>query len=284
MLPEPTIVHNGDVGIAVRSYGDEDAPLLIALHGWPDSSRGWRHVAARLSDRFRILTPDLRGFAGSSKPLGTESYRMTELMGDVLAVADSAGADQFYLAGHDFGSAITWSMATLSPQRLKRVVTLAAPHPQVMKRAAGDLRQISKAAYTFLMNVGDKGEALLRAQNFELLRRFAFGGVAAVSEDDFAAYKAEWSEPGTFTAMAEYYRAHYNPDLLNPDIPLELPPVRVPTRYVHGLRDFAFIPELATGNADFVVAEYDEVHIDTTHWMLYEQPDRIAELIADWCV
>ena len=91
--------------------------------------------------------------------------------------------------------------------------------------------------------------------------------------------RPEWSAPGRFTA--EYYRAHYNPDLLNPDIPLELPRVGVPIRYIHGLLDFAFIPELATGSGDFVDAEYDEVHLDATHWMLYEQPERVAALIAD---
>ena len=282
VLPEPVTVSNGSIDLAVRIYGDPEAPVLIGLHGWPDSSRGWRHVAARLADRYRVLTPDLRGFAGSSQPVGTDSYRMNYLWSDVLAVADWAGAEEFYLAGHDFGSAITWSMAMFAPQRIQRAVTMAAPHPKVMKRAAGDLRQISRSAYTFLMNAGEKGEALLSSQDFGLLRRFAFGGVEAIADEDFAAYKAEWSQQGTFTAMAEYYRAHYNPDLLNPDIPLELPPVVVDVRYIHGLRDFAFIPELATGSGDYVSGAYDEVHIDTTHWMLYERPEEIAELIADW--
>jgi pimeloyl-ACP methyl ester carboxylesterase len=283
MLPDPVIVSNGSVDIAVRAHGEPDAPVLICLHGWPDSSRGWRHVAPLLADRYRVLTPDLRGFANSSKPIGTGAYRMGDLMGDVLAVARWAGSDRFYLAGHDFGSAITWSMATFMPERIERAVTLAAPHPMVMKRAAGDLRQIMKAAYTFLLNLGEQGEALMRSEDFELLRRFAFGGDSIITDQEFAGYKAEWAQPGTFTAMAEYYRAHYRPDLLNRDVALELPPTPVPVRYIHGLRDFSFIPELATGNADFVAGEYDEVHLDTSHWMLYEEPGRVAELIADWC-
>ena len=55
---------------------------------------------------------------------------MSHLMSDVLAVADFTDADDFYLAGHDFGAAITWSMATFAPERLRKVVTLAAPHPR----------------------------------------------------------------------------------------------------------------------------------------------------------
>ena len=44
------------------------------------------------------------------------------------------------------------------------------------------------------------------------------------------------------------------------------------------------IPELATGNGEFVGAEYDEVALDTTHWMLYEAPEQVADLIAEWFV
>ena len=53
-------------------------------------------------------------------------------------------------------------------------------------------------------------------------------------------------------------------------------------RYIHGLRDFAFIPELASGNGEFVDADYDELHLDATHWLLYEHPDVIAASMAEW--
>ena len=284
MDPAISFVSNGTIRLRVRSYGDPEAPVIIGLHGWPDSSRGWRHVAARLADRYRVVTPDLRGFAGSSKPVGTEAYRMGRLLSDVHAVADWAGADRFFLAGHDFGAAITWAAGMFAPDRIHKAVAMAAPHPGVFKRASGDLRQVSRSAYTFLMNIGERGEALLQADEFSLIMQFAFAGVDAITEEDAAEYRSEWSEPGTFTAMAEYYRAHYTPDLLNAEVPLQLPPVRVPTRYVHGMRDFAFIPELATGSGEFVDAGYDEVMLETTHWMLYEAPEQVAELITEWFV
>ncbi len=85
--------------------------------------------------------------------------------------------------------------------------------------------------------------------------------------------------------MAEWYRANYRPDLFNPDVPLELPAVRVPVRYVHGGRDWAFVPELASGHGAHVAADYDEVLLEEcSHWMIHEQPARVAELIADWVV
>lgn len=266
----------------VREYGSSDAPLLIALHGWPDSSRGWSEAAPLLAEHFRVLVPDNRGFGRSDKPVGTAAYRMGRLVGDVAALGAWAGVARFYLTGHDFGSVVTWGSCMFAPTMVERAVTMAGPHPMRMKSAAGDLRQLMKAAYTFLMNAGPEGEALLAAQNFRLLERLAFGTNPAISEDARAAYRQEWSQTGTFTAMAEWYRAHYSPSLLNPDVPLELPKTEVPIRYIHGTDDFAFIPELAETNEPFVAGPYDHVLIDTTHWMLYERPREVADLITGW--
>jgi pimeloyl-ACP methyl ester carboxylesterase len=49
--------------------GPRDAPVLVFLHGFPESHRTWRHQIAHFSDRFRCIAPDQRGYCGSSKPL-----------------------------------------------------------------------------------------------------------------------------------------------------------------------------------------------------------------------
>ncbi len=282
MKSTTSTVSNGAIEIHIVERGDPTADLVIALHGWPDSSMGWIHVAPLLAKRFRVITPANRGFGLSSKPVGTDQYRMSELIGDVMAIADWAGVERFHLVGHDFGAAVTWAMSSFAPRRIRRAVTMAAPHAQVMHQSAGDLRQITKSAYTFLMNIGEAGERLLMAEDFGLLERFVFGDIAEISADDRDSYKAQWRQPGAFTAMAEWYRAHYTPDLLNPDIAFELPAATVPIRYLHGERDFAFVPYRDMANAEFVAAEYDEFVLDTSHWMLFEAPDRVAELVLDW--
>ncbi len=282
MRSTTSTVPNAEIDLHVVEWGDPSAELVIALHGWPDSSRGWSHVAPLLAERFRVITPDNRGFGSSSKPIGTDQYRMAELIGDVMAIADWAEVERFHLVGHDFGAAVTWAAASFAPQRIRRAVTMAAPHVQVMHQAAGNLRQITKSTYTFLMNIGEAGERLLMAEDFGLLERFVFSDVAEISIDDREAYKAQWRQPGAFTAMAEWYRAHFTPDLLNPDIDIQLPTATVPIRYLHGAKDFAFVPYREMANAEFVAADYDEFVLDTSHWMLYEAPERVAELVLDW--
>lgn len=272
------------IRLRVRQAGQPDGPPLLLLHGWPESSRGWLKAVPFLADRYRLIIPDLRGFGASDMPEGTDQYSMMMVAGDILGILDWAGVEQASIAGHDFGGAVAWSLGTFVPQSIERMVVLASPHPMLMHRVgSSNYEQLSRAFYVWLLNTGAKGERLLSAAGFDLLARFAFGDPPVVGSDDLEAYRAEWTEPGRFHAMAEWYRASYTPDLFNPDRPLRLPSVGVATRYVHGGRDRAFVPSLATGSGEFVEGPYDEVVLeDCSHWMIHEAPERVAGLVAEW--
>lgn len=282
MQPTEHVIQSGQVELFFRAYGDPAAPVLLALHGWPETGLGWHAVAPVVAEHRYVIVPDMRGFGRSGAPLGTEAYRMRTVIEDLVSMARWADVERFDLAGHDFGAAVTWATCTFSPQLVRRAVAMAAPHPMRMHSVAGNLGQIARSAYTFLLNLGPEGEALLSADDFGMLERFAFGANQSVDPDVRATYKKYWSEPGRFTAMAEWYRAHYRPGLLNPDIPLELPPTSVPIRYVHGTNDFAFVEELSETNAPFVAGDYDHVLLESSHWMLHERPTEMADLIIDW--
>src|SRR3546814_2108807 len=58
----------------VVDMGPRDAPVLIFLHGFPESHRTWRHQLPHFATRFRCIAPDQRGYRGSSKPQDAESY------------------------------------------------------------------------------------------------------------------------------------------------------------------------------------------------------------------
>jgi len=269
-----------DIELFVRTYGRDDAYPVILLHGWPDSGRGWSRVAPLLQEKYRVIVPDNRGFGRSDMPEGTDHYRMHVLLADLAGLIAWTEASHVSVVGHDFGAAIAWQAATFLMDVVDRVVCVAAPHPMRMHEFAGFTKQLTRSFYVWLLNAGPSGEALLGHGDFVPLSNWVFGDV--IDDVDKREYRKEWSEPGRFTAMAEWYRASFRPELFNPDVHLQLPNAQVPVRYVHGLRDWAFIEEMAEGSGKFVDAEFDEVTMDAGHWIPLEHPARLADSIIDW--
>src|SRR3546814_876111 len=72
------------VELDVVDMGPKDAPVLIFLHGFPESHRTWRHQLPHFADRFRCIAPDQRGYRGSSKPEDAESYTPDKLTADIF--------------------------------------------------------------------------------------------------------------------------------------------------------------------------------------------------------
>jgi pimeloyl-ACP methyl ester carboxylesterase len=271
------------VDLHVVFAGPPEGPPLVLLHGWPDSWRCWERVVPLLAGEYRLIVPDQRGFGESGMPEGTSSYAMPLLAADVLALLDHIGIERAGLVGHDFGGAIAWSLGAFAPGRFTRAVVLAAPHPLRLREiAAEDRRQLAASFYVWLMHAGPAGEALLAAGGFRRLAEWAFGG-SRVPADVIEAHVASWSEPGRFHAMAEWYRANFRPELFNPDVPLQLPPVAIPVRYLHAESDAAFVEGAATGSGPFVDAEFDEAVVPgTTHWIPYDAPEAVAAAVRDW--
>ena len=75
------------ITLNVALAGPEDAPPVILLHGFPESHRTWRGLAPLLADRFRLIMPDQRGFAGSDRPHDVEAYRTEVLVDYIFALA-----------------------------------------------------------------------------------------------------------------------------------------------------------------------------------------------------
>ncbi len=282
MIEHHTVSSNG-IELHVVTAGDAHAAPLVLLHGWPETWRCWEPIIDRLGADFRLVVPDQRGFGRSDAPMETAAYHLAVLVRDLVAVMDHFGLERPGLVGHDMGGALTWSAGSFIPERIGRAVVLSSPHPLRFRAAAlEDPRQLAKAFYVWLMHAGESGEALLAADDFERLAVWVFGG-SNVPGDLIQDYRRDWSRPGRFTAMAEWYRANYRPELFNPDVPLQLPPVRIPVRYLHGQADVAFVPGAATGSGEFVEAAYDERIVEGVgHWLTHDVPDLVADAIREW--
>lgn len=106
-------VRSGEVELAVTDDGVADGPVIVLLHGYPDTSAVWRPVATQLADRYRVVRYDVRGAGASSAPAGTGGYTLDALVGDLAAVLEAVvPGEPVHLVGHDWGSVQGWAALT----------------------------------------------------------------------------------------------------------------------------------------------------------------------------
>ena len=78
--------------------------VAVLLHGFPEDRHSWDRVAPALAAvGHRVLAPDQRGYSPGARPAARSAYTLSQLAGDVLAVADAAGTERFYLVGPRLG-------------------------------------------------------------------------------------------------------------------------------------------------------------------------------------
>lgn len=195
----------------VVQCGPPDGPLVLLLHGFPESWFAWRRQLGVLAGAgYRVWAPDQRGYNLSDKPWPVRAYGIGQLAADVLGLIDAAGHAQAAVVGHDWGAAVAWHLAAHHPDRVSRTAILNVPHPAVLGRALRhSRRQLRKSWYIFFFQLPRLPEALIRARNYwaarQSLRRSSRPGtfpMAALEQ-----YQAAWAQPGALRSMINWYRA-----------------------------------------------------------------------------
>ncbi len=110
----------------VALAGEEDAPPVMLVHGWPQHWWSWRDVIPTLAGDHRVIAPDLRGFGWTETPAG--GYEKEQLATDLLALLDVLNLDQVTWIGHDWGWWTGLLAALKAPQRISRALILSVPH------------------------------------------------------------------------------------------------------------------------------------------------------------
>lgn len=104
-----------------------DKPLLVLLHGFPQTHVLWHRVAQQLKDRFRIVMPDLRGYGDSSHAPGDADhahYSKRAMAQEVVDLMDHLGVQDFFLCGHDRGGRVAHRLAVDHPARVKKLCVI----------------------------------------------------------------------------------------------------------------------------------------------------------------
>ena len=99
-----TVTGHQGVPLHVTTYGDQDKPAILLIHGWSQHSSCWDALCETLSDRYYLVAPDLRGHGASGKPEDPAAYDSSApWAGDVHAMIDQLGLDHPILVGWSMG-------------------------------------------------------------------------------------------------------------------------------------------------------------------------------------
>ncbi len=283
--PEQIQLRASEIDFVALQWGAQDSPLVLCLHGYPDTAWTWRHLGPHLAERgWRVVAPFMRGYRPTAlAPDGI--YQIGALARDALNLRHTLGAERpAMLIGHDWGAAAAYAAGSFAPEAFSRIVTLAVPPADTLfapMRSPGRLlrdlplvaRQLRHSWYMLFQQFpGVSERALARL----VPRLWADWSPGYDGREDvaltLAALRGEHA-----TAALRYYRALLQPWARSADYAaeqkhwLKTPPK--PMLYLHGRDDGCLLAVIAERAADALAPGSEVVIVrGAGHFLQLEQP------------
>ena len=255
--------------------GPVDGPLVLLLHGFPQSAWCWAAVVETLGAAgVRAVAPTQRGYAATARPADLAGYHVRELTADVVALADACGAAgaPFHLVGHDWGAAVAWQVALRHPERVRSLTAVSVPHPLAFAEALRASRdQAERSAYFGEFRGGDAAAAMLADDAARL--RATFAGLPA-ADDHVARLAAD--DGAALRAGLAWYAAS------GADVVRGVGACVVPTTFVWSTDDPSMGRDAAARCGAHVQGPYRFVELaGLDHWIPERAPGQVAALILE---
>lgn len=269
----------GDFVFDVQRDGAADAPLVLLLHGFPQTAHTWRAELPLLARAgYFAVAPDQRGYSPGARPKSVDDYATQHLVSDVLRFADVLGAERFHLVGHDWGGQLAWLVAAHHPDRLHSLCVLSRPHPAAFALAMrSDPKQSKRSSHHRAFQSEDAADGLLADGASRLRAALSDQGVA---DSDVTAYLARLQDRAALDSAIHWYRAapHSDESLLGQHVPA----VRVRTMYLWGDADATVGRSAAEGTREFVDAPFEfRVVEGAGHFLTDQAPERVAPVVVE---
>jgi pimeloyl-ACP methyl ester carboxylesterase len=274
-----TTVHANGLRFGVIEAGDQDAPLALCLHGFPDSAWTWRHLLPVLAEReYRAAAPFMRGY-GPSEARPDVTYRVGDLGADACALHELLGGQRpGILIGHDWGAAAVYAALRQAPERWTCAVTVAVPPTGHIAPDLASLDQMHRSWYGYLLQL-PVAEELVAANDFELLDRlWADWSPGYAAGEDLKRAKDALRGPGSLLCAIRYYRETPS-EIRPPSASGPLPDV--PLLYVHGARDGCIGLDVLEIARPFLPPRAEVVVIEGAgHFVQLEKPDELNQRVV----
>ena len=141
------VVRTNGINMQVSEQGS--GPVVILLHGFPDTWYSWRHqIPALAAAGYRVIAPTQRGYGETSRPTNVDAYDVLECTTDVVGLVQELGVESATVVGHDMGAPVAWHCALLRPDLFSACGLVGQPYvarsrknvtpTEAMKRVVGD--------------------------------------------------------------------------------------------------------------------------------------------------
>jgi pimeloyl-ACP methyl ester carboxylesterase len=265
-LPVRTIDANG---LRFAYLEEGSGPLVLLLHGFPDTPHTWDDLRPRLAAKgYRAVSPFTRGYHPTGIPARDADGET--LARDVLALIEALGASEAIVIGHDWGAAAAYGAAALRPDRVRKLVVVAIPHPSTLKPTLRKLWGVRHFAVYKLPGAPQRFAKNDFAALPAIYRRWS--PTWNPPPEEFAAVRASFANPDSLNAAFGYYRAL----TFGPPAYLKKP-IEVPTVVFAGLDDPVLEPADYRRAARMFTKEYVVETMPGGHFLHREHPDLFAE-------
>jgi pimeloyl-ACP methyl ester carboxylesterase len=287
-----TDFHRGTIqanDIAFHYLEMGSGPLVLCLHGFPDNAFTYRYLGPVLAEAgFRVVAPFMRGYAPTGRPKD-ERYQAVLLAQDAVALITALGASHAYVVGHDWGALATYGAAALAPERIRKIVTVAAAHPATLLGALATNYDMIKGgwhAYFFQMPFAEQA---VMANDYEFVEKWWRDASPEYDPREvMKSVKETFRQPGVVTAALNYYRHTMNPANRDPALAALQEKVTttrtpVPALALHGTKDRPGRLEAFESMDQFFSAGLEKVILPGTgHFLHLERPAEVNAKIVEF--
>ncbi|ENX41866.1 alpha/beta fold hydrolase [Acinetobacter sp. NIPH 2100] len=291
MKVDQLVLQRDGLTLHANVYGDPTHPLVVLLHGFPDTPHCWDKVYPILVNAgYQVLVPWLRGYTSDSVHADAH-YGLASATADLHAWLEKLGVQKFHLVGHDWGAAIAMTYSSQYTASLYSVSLLAVPPIPALKNILVNLKYFPKQLYMssyMLLMQSNFAKKLLSQNEADFVTKIwkKWSPTWVFTEADFAATGQVFSQPQIAWAATRYYRnlfaIHHSINFkANQHL---LSQIKVPTLALAGLDDGCMNIQLhqALAQPDHFPQGLRSIHLSNCgHFLQAEQPQRVAELLLE---
>lgn len=261
-------------GMKIHYLSAGHGPAVILLHGYTQTSRMWRPLIPKLTDKFTAIAPDLPGIGESDIPKDGLDMKTAAIR--IHALAKSLGITKSRVVGHDIGLMVAYAYAAQFPDEVEKLAVMDAFLPGV---PGWELAYDSPDFWHFRFH-GPTPEALVQGREKTYFAYF-WNDLAAdknhsLSEPDRASYVAAYSRPGRMRAGWAYFASW--PNTAKEFAQLAEKQLTMPVLSIAGEKASAAIlgPQMKRVATDVKAIDLD----GTGHWLMEERPKETMDALV----